>query len=164
MRHGPAEDTNRSGLDADRELSPTGRERMVRVAEALVSQNETPLTVVSSPFARALQSAEMLASLGYARGLRMHVQVRRELAIGGNPFALLNELRGLKYRRTMLVGHDPDLTTLLSRLLGPLAPKRLSKAAVVSVSIPDDVEDWVSQCKPRFALDPKTLVWTRPTP
>jgi phosphohistidine phosphatase len=157
MRHGPAE-------DADRELSPAGRERMVRVSEALLSQNEAPLTIVSSPFARALQSAEMLANLGYARGLRIHVQVRRELSLGGNPLALVTELRGLKYRRTMLVGHDPDLTALLTRLLGPLAPKRLSKASVVSVSIPDDVEDWLAQCKPRFALDPKTLVWTRPLP
>jgi phosphohistidine phosphatase len=161
MRHGPAADDSPSGIDADRELTPAGRERVVRVTEALFSEGEAPLHVVSSPLVRALQTAEIVANLGYARGHRMSVSVRRELALGSYALPLLTKLYESNLRRVLLVGHEPDLTALLGKLLGTAAPEGLAKGAVVGLSVPNDNAAWQTSGRQRFHLDPKTMLFRR---
>ncbi len=162
MRHGPAEDAAPSGLDGDRVLSPQGRERVRGVARALLDADEAPLCVYTSPLARALQTAEIVAaftSLGDRGGF---VETRRELAPGGGGLELLDEVRRGKKKRVMLVGHEPDLSSLVLRLVGR-GPDML-KGMVVGLSISDadaTQEGYAWTVKGRFILDPKTLHWDR---
>jgi phosphohistidine phosphatase len=171
MRHGPAEDDAPSGRDADRALTPSGRDRTRSVARALVTADEAPVAIVSSPLVRALQTAEIVAAIaGVDR-----VEVRREMAPGGDTMLLAAELLQDGRKRVMVVGHEPDLSDLVERLVGQPPPQGMLKAMVVGVrlvpSAPgpgggsgggDAAADGRGfNVEPRFVLDPKTLEWQR---
>jgi phosphohistidine phosphatase len=135
MRHGPAEDLAASGLDADRSLTADGRARVRSVAKALVQRDEAPVSILSSPLARALQTAEIVAAVTDVEGRGGRVEVRREIAPGGSMLELVDELRRATRRRVMLV---------------------------VGLGIQESVapaEGYAWTVKPRFLLDPKTLAW-----
>lgn len=156
MRHGPAEDHAASGRDADRVLTPSGRERVRDVARALSQADEAPLAIISSPLVRALQTAEIVAA---TTKLATAVETRREIAPGGDAMTLIRELLAEKRKRAMLVGHEPDLSDLVTRLVGISLQLGMLKGMVVGVTVSDDCE-----AKPRFVLDPKTLTWDRRGP
>jgi phosphohistidine phosphatase len=152
MRHGPAEDYAPSGLDADRALSASGRERVVAVSEGLVTLEEEPIQVFTSPLVRAVQTAEIVAlvtRLG-ARGGR--VEVRRELAPGGDGAGLVRACASEGLRRLYLVGHEPDLSATAAALLGTF-DRPFDKAMVVSGHISASGE----RARLRFVLEPKAV-------
>jgi phosphohistidine phosphatase len=180
MRHGPAEDTSPTGRDADRALTPEGRERTRAVARALLAEGEAPLTIISSPLVRALQTAEIVAALtnieervrdakdtGGATGT---VEVRREMAPSGDAIGLVRDLLQSGRKRAMVVGHEPDLSMLVSRLVHRSPDQGMLKSMVVGVKV-----DIAPEAKPhaerahlegmtaqlRFVLDPKSLTWQR---
>src|SRR5687768_4951371 len=127
MRHGPAEDSSPTGRDGDRALTPDGRERTRAVARSLLAEGEVPLTIVSSPLVRALQTAEIVAAVTDlekrvretkdAGGAPGAVETRREMAPGGDAYGLVLELARAGRKRGMVVGHEPDLSSLVSQLV-----------------------------------------------
>ncbi len=149
MRHGIAHDSAESGLDADRALTPKGRDRVRDVAAYLLREAEVPLHIVSSPLVRALQTAEIVAATTAVRDRAGSVTVRRELAAGG--LAIVDELRAKPMKRTMLVGHEPDMSMLASHLLGTLLHVPFGKAMVIGFSLDG------ADAKFRFILDPTEL-------
>ncbi len=183
MRHGPAEESSRTGRDGDRALTIDGRDRTRAVARALAAENEAPLTIVSSPLVRALQTAEIVAAVtdlegrvrqakdvGRAPGT---VEVRREMAPGGHSLGLVLELARSGRKRAMIVGHEPDLSMLVARLVGQHLPQGMLKSMVVGIKVdppPHDASkdtraagesDSGMRTELRFVLDPKTLAWHR---
>lgn len=159
MRHGPAEDDSPTGRDADRALTPSGRDRVRSVAKALGAEDEAPLVIVSSPLVRALQTAEIVAAITGAP-----VEVRAEMAPGGDKMALLAEQVTAKRKRVMVVGHEPELSMLVHRLVGRVPDEGMLKAMVVGVKLtPTEpgIEGVGFTAAPRFVLDPKTLAWQR---
>jgi phosphohistidine phosphatase len=158
MRHGPAEDDSPTGRDADRALTTSGRDRTRSVAHALVEGGEAPVQIISSPLVRALQTAEIVAAVANVDP----VEVRREISPGGDSIALIGELLRAGKRRVMLVGHEPDLSMLVHRLVGKAPDQGMLKAMVVGVRC-DVAEDDPKgfSTKLRFVLDPKTLAWQR---
>ena len=62
----------------------------------------------------------------------------------------------------MLVGHEPDLSMLVHRLVGEAPDQGMLKAMVVGVRCEADAQDprGISS-KLRFILDPKSLAWQR---
>jgi phosphohistidine phosphatase len=176
MRHGPAEDHSHTGRDADRALTTSGRDRVRSVARALLDEGEAPFHVVSSPLARALQTAEIVAAVtsldkrareddkakkSKATGA---VEVRREMAPGGDELSLVAELTKAGHKRVMIVGHEPDLSMLVSRLVGRTPPQGMLKAMVVGLKLtPTEpgVEGIGITARSWFILDPKTLDWQR---
>src|SRR6478736_3180082 len=92
MRHGPAVDDAPSGRDDDRELTASGRRRVRAVAQALLEAGEMPKTIVSSPLARALSTAEIVSAVAAAGHDGPAVHVRRELAPGGQLLRLTSEI------------------------------------------------------------------------
>lgn len=177
MRHGPAEDHAATGRDADRALTSPGRDRVRRVAQALASRDEAPFSIVSSPLVRALQTAEIVAvvtdlehrvnatSKAKGSGAPGTVEIRRELAPGGDEVGLLRELLRAGRKRTMIVGHEPHLSMLVTRLVGHDLESGMLKAMVVGIKLsPTDpgVEGIGFTSKLRFILDPKTLDWQTP--
>lgn len=154
MRHGPAEDHSASGQDEDRALTPSGRDRVRSAAHVLVDENEAPLLIVSSPLVRALQTAEIVAAATKLGDRGGSIEVRRELAPGGDGAALVRALLGEQKKRCLLVGHEPDLSGLIMQLVGEPSPVPMDKAMVVGLSIK------ATEASLRFVLDPKALALT----
>ncbi len=154
MRHGPAEDRADSGLDSDRALTSTGRDRVRSVAKMLLDLEEAPAHIVTSPLARAVQTAEIVAIASKLSARGGTVQVRRELSPGATADAVVLARRtaheGLK--RVLLVGHEPDLTGLAGSLLDGFH-RSFDKAMIVALHLPADG----SPARLRFVLDPRTL-------
>jgi phosphohistidine phosphatase len=154
MRHGPAEDTSATGRDADRVLTHAGRDRVRSVAHALIAAEEAPANIVSSPLLRSLQTAEIVAAATKLSDRDGTVDIRRELAPGGDSLEFVREMFADKKKRLMIVGHEPDLSALITRLVGEPVPVPMDKAMVVGLQVrgPADVAL-------RFVLEPKGLTW-----
>lgn len=171
MRHGPAEDSSPTGRDGDRALTPEGRERTRAVAKTLLDEGEQPLAIISSPLVRALQTAEIVAAetnltqrvrdakgVGGSTGA---VEVRREMAPGGDMLGLVRELSKAGRKRVMVVGHEPDLSMLVSQLVGRHLDNGFLKSMVVGIKVdPAESGDQMVTAF-RFILDPKTFSWQR---
>jgi phosphohistidine phosphatase len=152
MRHGPAEDRADSGVDADRALTAAGRERVRAVAKLLADQSEKPLRIVTSHLVRAVQTAEIVAlvtKLGEGT-----VETRRELAPGGGALELVRHFVAQSAKRVMVVGHEPDLSELVTSLAGSF-DRPFEKAMVVGLRVPSAGGD--GKVRLRFVLEPKAL-------
>jgi len=119
LRHAIAEERTaasaRGVRDAQRPLTKRGREKMRRAAQGLHSLLPGLNLVLTSPLARAVQTAEILTD-----------EYRQQLALiesdalkpGTEPHALLNVLHEHPDATTVVcVGHEPDLTRLASWLI-----------------------------------------------
>lgn len=147
MRHGPAEDEAESGKDADRALTPSGRDRVRQVIRHLVERGKTPRIVMSSPLVRARQTAEIVceeAGLSSAS-----IELKKELAMTGHARDLVREIFAAKRKRTVLVGHEPELSGLVFELTG--ISLVMQKAMVVAISCKEGTS------KLKFVIDPKEL-------
>jgi phosphohistidine phosphatase len=155
VRHGPAEDNAPSGKDFDRALTTSGRERVREVARALRRHDEQPRVILSSPLVRALQTAEVIAAeLGVTS-----VETSRDMAPGGDAVGLVRGLVAQQRKRTMVVGHQPDLTLLIEALIGERFPFDMLKAMVVGLDAHES-----NRVSTRFVLDPKSLDMHRGRP
>jgi phosphohistidine phosphatase len=89
--------------------------------------------IVTSPLPRALQTAEVAAK-------QLKTKLRQDEAL--EPGFGISELRTLLKRHgskvLMLVGHEPDFSSVISALTG--ASLKLSKAGVVLVDIDSETE------------------------
>ena len=152
MRHGPAEDDSPSGHDFDRALTAPGRERVVRVAQELERQRKMPRVILSSPLVRALQTAELVAQI--VRPTEP-VRVRREIAPGGDLRGLLFELVRAGTPGVMVVGHEPDVSSVVAGVLSAGFADAFQKAMVVGLHAVEG-----RPIARSFVLDPRTLAWT----
>jgi phosphohistidine phosphatase len=118
LRHGPALPRGARGIksDAARPLSPEGRRKVRRIAGALRQQGLVFDLLLSSPFARARETAEIVAG---ELDLEDRLQFTDRLAARGDTGALIEELAKLPSRleSVLLVGHEPDLSRLVSLLV-----------------------------------------------
>lgn len=115
LRHGIAVDPGTPGYenDADRPLIPKG-ERRLRAAAAAMEKMELSFDVIlSSPFIRARQTAEIVAD---ELKWKKRIEIFDGLVPGGNPKALIHVLKELKPapENILLVGHEPYLGRLIS--------------------------------------------------
>jgi phosphohistidine phosphatase len=137
LRHGIAEERAEGLADAQRCLTPEGRERTNAQLQGLVELELTCDLVLSSPLERARQTAELAVQAGLAPEL----ELAASLAPLADPLPLLERWLGAvsprpSWRRLALVGHEPDLSTLAALLIGvpmALAPEalELKKAGVI---------------------------------
>jgi phosphohistidine phosphatase len=135
IRHSIAEESARSGRDADRALTDDGKERMGRAAEGLRAAGVRLELVLTSPYRRAIETAEIVAA---ALG---GVECRElpELAAGAIPATVLAELRHYRTLESLaLVGHQPDLGHLASQILtgsADVCPIAFKKGSVACFEI-----------------------------
>src|SRR4051794_23592503 len=136
VRHARAEDRERFAAtgqpDSKRPLTAKGTRRMRKAARALRGLVPSIDLLAASSLRRALQTARILAE---EYGGIECVQ-RPELAPGGIAEELIAWLAGQKDVGTAcLVGHEPDLSDLLSTLLAdPSAgPAKLKKGSVTLI-------------------------------
>ena len=84
--------------------------------------------------------------------------------MGTEKLPLLAELVRAGRKRVMIVGHEPDLSTLVTGIVGPiLKTGGMGKAMVVGVKLTPDprVAGLEFRSSLRFVLDPKSLTWQR---
>lgn len=133
LRHAHAGDSSTwVGDDEVRPLTEKGRRQSERVGRLLAAAGYVPDAVLTSPFARARETAEILADV---LGVRAHVEPRL-----GEPLdlatldAILDDAGAP--RRPVLVGHDPDFSELASELVGAPIPMRKGTLARIDVERP----------------------------
>jgi len=117
LRHGIAVDHFTPGYrDSERPLTPEGRRKTRAIARALAKLEASPDIILTSPLVRAHQTAEIVAT---GLKLKKRMEVCEHLAPGGSAKRLI---AGINQRHAaadcvMLVGHEPDLSSLGSLLL-----------------------------------------------
>lgn len=112
VRHGIAEDLAAS--DFDRALTKRGRRRVATSAKVMKRLSLEPVRIFSSPRLRARQTAEIIAD-----ALDMPVTISEAVNFGFDH----GDLRRLTQKldaddEVMFVGHNPDMSLLVSELTG----------------------------------------------
>jgi phosphohistidine phosphatase len=129
LRHGIAVEHGARGYanDSERPLTPKGRQRMRAIARAMIAMELRFDLILSSPYVRARQTAEIVADKFKARDL---LQNSPHLASDGDPKKLTAELNRRKPapENVLLAGHEPYLSELISTLVfGQSGPSMLLK-------------------------------------
>jgi phosphohistidine phosphatase len=100
--------------DSQRPLTEKGCEKMEQITAALKELGLKPDLIVSSPYARARETAEILA-----KGLKFknEIEFNEALIPMGDVDSLIGEINE-KYAvdELVLVGHEPNLSTLIGTL------------------------------------------------
>lgn len=137
VRHAIAEDPTGYEDDSLRPLTEKGRERMKKIAAALLEIGVQPDLIVSSPYVRASQTAVILAE---ALKYREEILYSDSLVPLGGPDDMIGEINE-KYSvgELMLVGHEPGISTLASVLLAgnPDISINFKKGGVCCLSVDD---------------------------
>lgn len=137
VRHAIAEDSADYEDDSLRPLTEKGRDKMKKIAAALGELGVAPDLIVSSPYLRARQTADILAKeLKYGE----EPAYSDSLVPMGEPDDMIGEINE-KYAvdELMLVGHEPNLSALAGVLLAGNADIAidLKKGGVCCLSVDD---------------------------
>ena len=153
MRHGHAVDRDDPNCppDRDRPLTAEGRKRTEKAAQGLKWLGLAPAIVLTSPFLRARETAEIVMNV---LKLKPAALVLSEDLL---PSAPARKLRGsLRRRRSfevLCVGHLPHLDEAIAHLLeAPFAITELKKSAVAAIDLPASGPGTIM-----WLMDPKTL-------
>jgi len=118
LRHGIAVEPGTPGYenDSERPLIPKGERRLRKAAAAMNTLELSFDLILSSPFTRARQTAEIVAG---ELKLQAWLKFADALIPGGDFQALIQELTGLKPlpESVLLVGHEPSLSRFISLLV-----------------------------------------------
>lgn len=100
----------------DRPLTPAGIKKMKAAAAGMAAIIPPPDIVLTSPFKRALQTAQIAAK---ALKSEKKIKFAPKLSPGARPEAIMEELAKYKSAKNVLVvGHEPDLGKFAAVLLG----------------------------------------------
>lgn len=118
LRHGKAVEPGTRGIadDFSRELTPKGTEEMEAEAKALERLGVKPGVILTSPLVRARQTAQIVAKrLGLKKEL-----IETDLLSPGCDLERLRKLLGQHStcKSVMLVGHEPDFSSMVGELIG----------------------------------------------
>jgi len=133
LRHGEADWPGWTKPDDERPLTDFGKKEAGQVGKFLNRLKVKPNLIVTSPLPRALQTAEAAAE-------QLKTKLRQDEAL--EPGFGITELRTVLERHRakvlMLVGHEPDFSSVVSALTG--ASLKLSKAGVALVDFYPETE------------------------
>jgi phosphohistidine phosphatase len=143
IRHSIANSIGAEGAtrDEDRALTKDGIERIEAVAKGLKAMGIAPEYILTSPYLRALQTAQ---ALQIGLGLKNVLVQTPNLAITGNPEQVMEEVN-LHYpavKQIFLVGHEPGLTELIGLLVSgnPNMGLKVGRASVTCLHIHQPLE------------------------
>lgn len=119
VRHGIAIDREdpKCPPDPERYLTEEGIEKTKKVAKGVAALGAAPDLLLSSPYVRAWQTAEIFATaLDYSKG---KIRKTDHLLPGAEPAALFRELAKEKDASVVFIfGHGPNVDDVLATALG----------------------------------------------
>ena len=134
LRHGVAEERGEGDDDSRRALTGEGRRKLRCVLDHAAKADVSPSLILSSPYRRAVQTAEMAA--GTLR-CRKTIVLTDALLPEAAPPAFWEEIRARRREFGILAaGHEPMLSTTMAWLLGaPAARIDLKKGALARIDL-----------------------------
>ena len=133
LRHGIAED-GYGKPDSERALTPEGIKKLHEVMKTLRDADVSPTLVISSPYKRALQTAEIaVQDLGFQGSF----ETSTALTPDSNPRDAWSEVRTRKGEaEVLLVGHEPLFSSLTAFLLNsPSLMIDFKKAGIIAIDM-----------------------------
>jgi len=116
LRHGIAEDGRAGQPDSDRALTAEGKKKLRSVLRLAASADIRPTLMITSPYKRALQTAQLAAEILEYQG---EIIRTRALEPGSQPHVVWDEIRTHKdEQQVLLSGHEPLFSALTAYLLG----------------------------------------------
>lgn len=140
MRHAEAVEGSDLLQDDWRYLSEKGRYAAKKMSSSIAKYGPKPRLTITSPLTRAVQTAEIAAE----KACRINVVVASELLLPGADIGeLVTHLKGCRdAKRVMLVGHEPQLGSLVATLLGREDDAvSLNKGACVTLKFDPESDD-----------------------
>lgn len=131
LRHGQADWPDWTGDDDDRPLTEEGEKETHQVAAFLARLGVKPRKIITSPLPRALQTAEIAVE-----HLQSPLITSDLLANGFNVRKLSQLLEKGKIDSVMLVGHEPDFSSVIEKLTG--GDVKLKKSGVARLRLDPD--------------------------
>ncbi len=136
MRHAKSS-WNHPGLaDYDRPLNARGKRDAPRLGEHLRQAGLVPDRILTSSARRARKTAVKVAKASGYTGKVKKLEVLYD-TVSGVYFEVLQSLSE-KYRRVLVVGHNPTMEQLVNHLTGHI--QRMPTAALVHIELP--IESW----------------------
>jgi phosphohistidine phosphatase len=138
LRHAIAVERGTPGYEDDsrRPLTGKGAKKMRLIAEGMLALDLSFDVVLSSPFLRARQTAQIVVKVLDVPG---KLRFSEHLEAGGDPESLIREIDDLyaKHSRILLVGHEPYLSSLISTLISGSddLPITLKKGGLCKLSV-----------------------------
>jgi phosphohistidine phosphatase len=115
IRHSIAEHISIDKKDFDRELTEEGKSVIKKTSSACKSFVKNIDAVLTSPFIRAIQTAEIISE-----NLQERSNIIKDnlLGTGCKTADLIDILKTLEYKNVVVVGHQPDLSIHLNNFCG----------------------------------------------
>jgi phosphohistidine phosphatase len=134
FRHGIAEEGRAGQPDSERALTSEGKKKLRNILRVANEAGVQPSLILSSPYRRAVQTAQLAAEILEYKGDLVRTQT---LEPGSHPRMVWDEIRVHKNERQILVaGHEPLFSALMAYLLGcQNLQVDFKKGAIVCVEI-----------------------------
>jgi len=132
LRHGIAEDGKPGRPDSERDMTGEGRDKLRRVLKRARTADCSPSLILTSPYVRAVQTAEIAADVfGYKKDLVK----TKALVPEASPPDAWEEIRVHRNESAILLAsHEPLMSTLAAYLLrSPALQVDMKKGAIVRV-------------------------------
>jgi phosphohistidine phosphatase len=118
VRHGIAVDPNdpKSPPEPERPLTAKGVQKTRAAALGLQALGVKPDVLITSPYVRAAQTAEIFAeTLGFSP---QKIRAHEALKPAGNPADIVKEVIRLRAKEVMCFGHAPQLDLMIAHVAG----------------------------------------------
>jgi phosphohistidine phosphatase len=132
IRHGDSEKSSLQKKDHERELTASGK-KITEQAALYWKKIIPPFDhILSSPFIRSVQTAEIIASV-----FKLHqgVVIDKKLSPGSSTEDLIEIVQAYDSKNIAVVGHQPDMSEHISNLIsGSTAFVEFKKSAIAKLS------------------------------
>jgi phosphohistidine phosphatase len=132
LRHGIAEEGRAGGRDSDRALTAEGREKLRRVLKRAHVAGVRPGVILTSPYRRAVDTAQTAAELLEYRGEIVKTQA---LVPDASPPAAWDEICSRRTEEAILLAsHEPLMSSMAAFLLSsPALQLDMKKGALARI-------------------------------
>ena len=134
VRHAKSSWSEPGLADRDRVLNDRGRRNAPEMGKRLAKHDLKPDVILSSPAARALATAQLMAEELGCRRADIRVDDRLYAAEADELVGVVREL-GEGPKRVMVVGHNPEMTELAQRFSGTIDHMPTCAVAVFTFDI-----------------------------
>lgn len=134
LRHGIADEPGLGTRDADRELTAEGRKKLRQVFKVALDAEARPTLIVSSPYVRARQTAQLAAK---QLGCEQEIVLSNALVPNAHPHEVWEEIRVYKNEaKLLLASHEPLLSSTAAFLLNsPALLVDFKKGAIMRIDL-----------------------------